>query len=57
MLMDEGRPLVDANLENQESALRHSINRLTVEYFHGSYEMDFHRQLITVIFKKRQTRS
>ena len=57
MLKVEGSPLADANRENQESALRHSINRLTVEYFHGSYEVDFHRQLITVIFKKRQTRS
>lgn len=48
----EGSPLADANRENQESALRHSINRLTLEYFGGSYKVDFDLRLITVVFQK-----
>ena len=48
----EGSPLADRNRENQESILRHQINRLTLEYFGGSYATDFDHRVISVIFSK-----
>ncbi|MGN0310339.1 MAG: sensor histidine kinase, partial [Bacteroides sp.] len=48
----EGSPLADRSRENQESILRHQINRLTLEHFDGSYDTDFDHRVISVIFSK-----
>lgn len=36
----EQSPLADATRQTQESGLRHDINRLTLQYFGGSYQVD-----------------
>lgn len=56
-LVVEGSPLADRNRENQESLLRHQINRLTLEYFGGSYATDFEHRIISVIFSKEPSPS
>lgn len=50
----EGSPLADRSRENQESSLRHQINRLTLGYFGGSYATDFDHRVISVIFSRQQ---
>ena len=41
-----GSPLADVRYCSQETDLRHSINRLTLEYFGGSYQVDEEQQTI-----------
>lgn len=42
----KGSPLADVRNCNQETDLRHSINRLTLEYFGGSYRVEEEQQTI-----------
>ena len=46
----EGTPLADEVRQNQESSLRHHINRLTVKHFGGNYMVDMEHQYIELIF-------
>ncbi|MGN0049045.1 MAG: histidine kinase dimerization/phospho-acceptor domain-containing protein [Bacteroides sp.] len=47
----KGSPLADVRNCNQETDLRHSINRLTLEYFGGSYRVEEETQAIRFEFK------
>ena len=47
----EGSPLADVRNLSQEADLRHDINRLTLQYFGGSYEVDEQRQTIRFTYK------
>lgn len=49
----EGSPLADLSRENQESNLRHNINRLTLAYFGGSYNADYEHRVVSVIFSRK----
>ena len=47
----KGSPLADVRNCNQETDLRHSINRLTLEYFGGSYRVEEEEQTIHFEFR------
>ena len=47
----EGSRLADVRYLSQVADLRHDINRLTLQYFGGSYEVDEQRQTIRFTYK------
>lgn len=44
----DNSPLANLEGENQENTLRHDINRLTLNYFGGSYEVDYELDRVSV---------
>lgn len=50
-----GSPLARAEEQNQRRSLRHRINRLTLQHFGGSYEVDLKKQMVSFSYHSGQT--